>query len=104
MFLGCAFFAAGVFGLLIVELNSKHPLPILIWAPMLLVFISFSFLTLRSALRCRDRIAMDESGIWYVSNSHSVFIAWRELGSIRADDIGQRLVLQDVSRTRTIRV
>jgi hypothetical protein len=53
----------------------------------------------------RNSAAVSEAGVWYIPRrSAPAFIPWIEVASVRADDTMQRLVLKDVSGTRTIRL
>jgi hypothetical protein len=58
-----------------------------------------------SFARLRARIALNETGIWYLPPSGSyTFLAWKDVSRVRADDTGQRLVLTDTSKHREIKI
>lgn len=60
---------------------------------------------LRSALRCRDRVAVTSEGIWYLPRkAPPTWIAWREVTAVEAHETQQRLVLKDGTGARTIRL
>jgi len=68
-------------------------------------FGSLATLGLRSFTRLRARIALNETGIWYLPHSGKcTFIPWKDVSNVKADDTGQRLVLTDASKRREIRV
>lgn len=73
--------------------------------PCVALFGSLGTFCLRSFGRLRDSVAVDSEGIWYLPRKgESTFIAWREVGSVSAQDTQQRLVLLDATGGRRIRL
>ena len=72
---------------------------------LLIPFGSFSILSFRSARRLFDHVAVNANGIWYVPRmGQSTFLAWHDVGTVVADDVGQRLVIVDAAGRTTIRL
>lgn len=106
MMLGCSFlcFAFAIFVLVMQSTDPSHispPITLLCF----LLFGSFSVLTLRSSRRLRDSVAVNTEGIWYLPRKGEfTFIPWRDIGSVTAADVQQRLVLIDSTGSRSIKL
>jgi hypothetical protein len=72
---------------------------------MILIFGGFATLCWKLIGRLRDEIAVDKTGIWRLPpKGQSVYIAWNDVGVVRADETTQRLIVSDRLRTHTIRL
>ncbi len=57
----------------------------------------------RAQARALDQIAVDETGIWRLPPKGApLFIAWPDVGAVRADDTAQRLIVSDNSGAHSI--
>lgn len=57
----------------------------------------------RAQARALNQFAVNETGIWRLPpKDEPLFIAWSDIGSVRADDTAQRLILSDRSGGRTL--
>ncbi len=66
---------------------------------------SISTLLFRSSLRLFDHVAVNSDGIWYVPrNGQPIFLAWRDIGTVVAQDVQQRLLIVDAAGRATIRL
>jgi YD repeat-containing protein len=54
--------------------------------------------------RSRDRVAVNEEGIWSISRNQIGFIPWRNVAHVRANDAAQRLDLIDAAGSTVIHV
>ncbi len=53
----------------------------------------------------RYQVAVGDDGIWYLAQKEKpVFIAWRDVAMVRADDTMQRMILADRTCVRTMRL
>jgi hypothetical protein len=101
-----AVFFLGVVGLgvfaLVTDPKSAQDGPVLL--AMMLFPVGLGALCWRTAGRARDQIAVDETGLWRLPpKGNPVFIAWHDVGVVRADDTMQRLIVSDRACARTIR-
>lgn len=105
MFAASLFFIAWGGVVCVVEFNrgprEANPV-ILCFLPFFVIISGFAY---RSSLRFRDSVAVDEEGIWYMArNRAATFMEWQDIATVRTDDTGQRLVLQDASGAKKIRL
>lgn len=97
-----AFMAGGIWLILAGDDGRRS---IAIGTLCLIEFGVFTVVTLRVLHLSRDRIAVDQSGIWYVPQHAPVtFIAWDQVARVSAHDTLRRLVLSDVTGTKGIRL
>jgi YD repeat-containing protein len=54
--------------------------------------------------RSRDRVAVNQEGIWSVRRKGTDYLDWRSVAQVRADDTQQRLELVDASGATAVRV
>jgi hypothetical protein len=100
-------FFLGVVGLgvfaLATDRNPAKDWPML--PPVMLFGVCFAVLSWNAIGRARDQIAVDEAGIWRLPpKGEPVFIAWRDVGVVRADDTMQRLIVSGRSRAHIVRL
>lgn len=70
-----------------------------------LFFAGFAVFGWKGAGRLRDQFAVDETGLWRLPpKGNPVFIAWHDVGVVRADDTMQRLIVSDRFRAHSIRI
>jgi hypothetical protein len=92
-------------GLLYTVLSDPHRGSLELAALSVVIFGAGSFFSFRVSQRCRDTIAVNNQGIWYLSrNSPPTYIAWNDVATVDAKETQQRLVLTDRSGTRSIRL
>lgn len=106
MMLGCGslFFGFSVF-ILAWRLTNPADASLTIVLPSLAVFGFPTALCLRWFGRLRDSVAVSPEGIWYLPRKReSIFIAWRDVADVRAQDTQQRLVLVDATGETRIRL
>lgn len=99
-------FLVGVFILTAIVGITGHNNRVLFVAMALLPFYgAIGFFGFRSFHRLRDSIAVSPKGVWYLPKKGvATYIAWQDVATVKADDVGQRLVLLDTSGTRKIRL
>lgn len=93
--------------ILLLYLQLFRPRPGRTWPVFLdsMLFLAGAFYTLRSSLRFRDSIAVNEEGIRYVSRyARSVYLPWSDVASIDVHESQQRLVLRDATNQKKIRL
>lgn len=54
--------------------------------------------------RSRDRVAVNEEGIWSISRNRIGFLSWRNVAHVRANDAAQRLDLIDAAGSTAVHV
>jgi hypothetical protein len=101
--LALAFFLALVIASVASATFGERPPSRLITLVEVLVFGGAAGLCWNILRHSRDQIAANDDGIWRLPhNGAPLFIAWRDVATVRADDVRQRLVVSDRGRTRTI--
>jgi hypothetical protein len=69
------------------------------------LFAGASIFGVRSARRLRYKVALNPEGIWYLpSAGESLFMAWRDVASVTANDTQQWLVLVDHLGSKSIKL
>jgi len=97
VFLG---FLAGAFGVL---MTDHRPGAIGLVVACVLLFGTLAAYCWRAQGRALDQFAVDETGIWRLPRKGApLFIAWPDVGSVRADDTMQRLIVSDRSGAHAI--
>lgn len=99
-------FLVGVFVLTAIVGITEHNNRLLFVAIALLPFYgAIGFFGFRSFHRLRDSVAVSPKGVWYLpKKGTATYIAWQDVATVKADDVGQRLVLLDASGTQKIRL
>lgn len=101
----CVFTAFSVLGAALAFFRSSDRLSLCIGLAAAVGFGAGAILALRCFNLLRARIALNETGIWYLPyRGQNTFISWKDVSSLKADDTGQRLILTDASQNRAIKV
>ncbi len=98
------FFGFMAFGLALPITDPAHTSP----AIMILCvafFGLFGALALQAFTIALDTVAVNSDGLWYLHRKGGrTFIAWSDVGSVSARDVGQRLVVTDLSGNKKIKL
>jgi hypothetical protein len=63
------------------------------------------YLSLAIVRRSRDTVAVADDGLWYHSpHGPSQFMRWDEIADVHSQNVMQRLVVSDSTRTRTLQL
>lgn len=101
---GCIFFlgAAALSIALLMRDAVIHRITGLLGTP---IFFLAALLTLRSFLRLRYSVAVNDEGLWHSSAGRATtFIAWNDVKSVVAEDVQQRLVIAGKADGQKIRL
>lgn len=94
------FTAFGILSVLVGWKDARH-------GPWLgvIVFGTAALLTINILRRLWDKIGVNSQGIWYLPRrGEPKFIAWTDVGTLKANDVGQRIIISDKGGTTTIKI
>ncbi len=100
LLLAAIFFSGAVaLGLALPWLPGNGAFSFVLSAVCLLFFGSLAFYAFRAFQRSRDRVAVNDDGIWYLPNTAGspTFIRWNEVTTVRARELLQRLEVIDIT-------
>jgi YD repeat-containing protein len=95
----CVLVVVGFFFLLF----NPGPKSLAIGAICVIEFGFFALLAIRAVHLARDRVAVNDDGLWYLTRRDlSTFIRWDEVANVEAHEIRKRLVITDMTGQKRI--
>ena len=100
-FASCGFLVFGIIG----QLNDLNHFSLTLMVLYVALFGTLTGLCLQMLWGCTVTVAVNSDGIWGLPRSAAVtFIRWSDVGSVRALDVVQRLVVRDTTGNKKIKL